>query len=133
MCCRSVEKRAQEWVKARVGFLLKVRMTIPASPPGPGGLLRATRSLRLDSERGEFAFREGGDFDPTGKSGGIVISCLAPLEKIFRFPPDANHFTDSHRLVPLEGRIAIVTERGAGCGGRGSVRRCQGMAGRVDT
>src|SRR5713101_1101835 len=23
-------------------------------------------------------------------------------------------------------------ERGAGCGGRGSVRRCQGMAGRVD-
>src|SRR5437879_6012174 len=23
--------------------------------------------------------------------------------------------------------------RGAGCGGRGSVRRCQGMAGRVDT
>src|SRR5712691_8684676 len=31
-----------------------------------------------------------------------------------------------------EGRIARRHERGAGCGGRGSVRRCQGMAGRVD-
>src|SRR6266576_740870 len=31
-----------------------------------------------------------------------------------------------------EGRIARRHERGAGCGGRESVRRCQGMAGRVD-
>ncbi len=31
-----------------------------------------------------------------------------------------------------EGRIARRHERGAGCGGRGSGRRCQGMAGRVD-
>ena len=38
------------------------------------------------------------------------------------------------RAVPSrqEGRIARRHERGAGCGGRGSVRRCQGMAGRVD-
>src|SRR6266516_1414300 len=51
MYCRSVEKRAQEWVKARAGFLLKVRMTIPASLPSPGGLLSATRLLRFDSGR----------------------------------------------------------------------------------
>ena len=39
------------------------------------------------------------------------------------------------RTVPSrqEGRIARRHERGAGCGGRESVRRCQGMAGRVDT
>src|SRR5216684_2118732 len=51
MCCRSVEKRAEEWVKAEVGFLLNVRITIPASLPSPGGLLSATRSLRLDPGR----------------------------------------------------------------------------------
>src|SRR5947207_2333791 len=35
-----------------------------------------------------------------------------PIAKIFRFAPEANQFTDSHRLVPLEGRIAIVTDAG---------------------
>ena len=115
--------------KAWVGFLLKVRMTIPASLPGPGGLLSATRSLRFDSERGEFAFREGGDFDPTGKSVGVVISCLAPLEKIFCFRFDPNQFTDSHRPVPLEGRIAIVTNAGrdaVDAAASGDVRGWQG-------
>ena len=59
-------------------------------------------------------------------------SCQAPFVKIFCFAPDPNQFTDSHRLVPIRGAIARRHERGAGCGGRGSVRRCQGMAGRVD-
>jgi hypothetical protein len=35
-----------------------------------------------------------------------------PFVKIFRFTPDPNQFTDSRRLVPLEGRIAIVTNAG---------------------
>ena len=47
--------------------------------------------------------------DPTGKS---VILCPAPIAKIFPFPRDANHFTSPHRLVPAEGRIAIVTNAG---------------------
>ena len=42
------------------------------------------------------------------------------FEKIFRFHPDANHFSDSRRSVPIQGRIAIVTDAGwnavdAGC------------------
>src|SRR5437867_4011021 len=61
------------------------------------------------------------------------MACPAPFAKIFLFRPEANQFTDLHCPVPLEGRIARRHERGAGCGGRGSVRRCQGMAGRVDT
>ena len=32
--------------------------------------------------------------------------------KIFRFAPDPNQLHDSRRLVPLEGRIAIVTDAG---------------------
>ena len=72
---------------------------------------------------------QGTNFDPTGKSVGVVISCLAPLEKIFRFAPDANQFTDSHRLVPLEGRIAIVTDAGrdaVDAAASGDVRGWQG-------
>ena len=40
------------------------------------------------------------------------MTCPAPFAKIFLFRPEANQFTDSHRLVPLEGRIAIVTDAG---------------------
>jgi hypothetical protein len=39
----------------------------------------------------------------------------------------------SRAVLSHRGAIARRHERGAGCGGRGSVRRCQGMAGRVDT
>src|SRR5258705_8401900 len=39
----------------------------------------------------------------------------------------------SRTVLSHRGAIARRHERGAGCGGRGSVRRCQGMAGRVDT
>src|SRR5439155_11551028 len=40
------------------------------------------------------------------------MACPAPFAKIFRFRPEANQFTDLPRLVPLEGRIAIVTSAG---------------------
>src|SRR5712671_5665025 len=32
--------------------------------------------------------------------------------RTFRLPTDPNQFTDSHRLVPIEGRLAIVTNAG---------------------
>ena len=35
-----------------------------------------------------------------------------PFAKIFPFPPDPNHFYIPRRLVPSEGRIAIVTDAG---------------------
>jgi hypothetical protein len=34
------------------------------------------------------------------------------FEKIFLFPPDPNQIYILRRLVPLEGRIAIVTDAG---------------------
>src|SRR5712664_1448561 len=68
----------------------------------------------------------------TGKSVVLANSCPAPFAKIFPFAADPNQMHIHHRLVPIRGAIARRHERGAGCGGRGSVRRCQGMAGRVD-
>jgi hypothetical protein len=41
-----------------------------------------------------------------------LFGCPAPFAKIFPFRPDPNHFYIPHRLVPLEGRIAIVTDAG---------------------
>ena len=36
----------------------------------------------------------------------------SPFPKKFRFPADPNHFTYYRRLVPPEGRLAIVTDAG---------------------
>jgi hypothetical protein len=44
--------------------------------------------------------------------GQITICCLAPFAKIFGFSLYPNHFYIPRRLVPLEGRIAIVTDAG---------------------
>ena len=38
--------------------------------------------------------------------------CPAPLQKIFPFARDPNHFYIPRRPVPLEGRLAIVTDAG---------------------
>jgi hypothetical protein len=66
----------------------------------------------------------------TGKS---VICLSSPLCKniLLRVYPKSNLELSPSR--PLAGALAIVTNVGMGCGGRGSVGRCQGMAGRVDT
>src|SRR5258708_4800882 len=40
------------------------------------------------------------------------LPCPAPFAKIFLFLADPNHFYIPCRLVPLEGRIAIVTDAG---------------------
>src|ERR1700688_844067 len=40
------------------------------------------------------------------------LPCPVPFAKIFRFAPDPNHFYNSRRPVPLQGRIAIVTDAG---------------------
>jgi hypothetical protein len=39
-------------------------------------------------------------------------SCQAPKSKIFLFSLDPNQFTDSHPLVPPEGRSRVVTSAG---------------------
>src|SRR3981189_272309 len=54
------------------------------------------------------------------RSGEILLRVQADLgcpdlsEKIFRFAPRPNQFTDSRRPAPTEGRFAIVTDVGCG-------------------
>jgi hypothetical protein len=45
------------------------------------------------------------------------------LQKYFASPVGQIISTNPRHPVPQQGRIAIVTKRGMGCGGRGSVRR----------
>src|SRR6266403_1516788 len=69
---------------------------------------------------------------------GQITSCfpkwsVQPLLQKY-FPSRPTQISSLSRTVlSHRGAIARRHERGAGCGGRGSVRRCQGMAGRVDT
>jgi hypothetical protein len=53
--------------------------------------------------------------------------CQAPFAKIFQFQSDPNQFTASHRLVPQEGRIAIVTNAGRDAMDVGSARDERGL------
>ena|SRR5665213_1448792 len=61
--------------------------------------------------------------DPTGKSLvrlGPPASCSqAPFKKIFCFTEYSDYPISPPVLSHNEGRFAVVTERGAGCGGRG--------------
>jgi hypothetical protein len=63
---------------------------------------------------------------PPGKS---LISCPAPFAKRFLFSPDPNQIYNLRCPDPKEGRFAIVTDVGQGCGGRGSVGRATGSQG----
>src|SRR5260221_14295136 len=56
-------------------------------------------------------------------------TCPVLPEKRNRFALPPNQLHNSRRPVPLEGRFAIVTDVGAGCGGRGSVGRANVIAG----
>jgi hypothetical protein len=53
------------------------------------------------------------------------------LSSIFRFAADPNQFYIPHRLVPLEGRLAIVTDAGRDAVDPGGVRRANEIAVRV--
>jgi hypothetical protein len=49
---------------------------------------------------------------PTARRANHPNSCPAPFAKIFLFTPDPNHRRIPRRLVPPEGRLAIVTDAG---------------------
>src|SRR5713226_132663 len=53
----------------------------------------------------------------------------SPLQKYFASPVGQIISTNSRHPTPPEGRIAIVTDAGCGCGGRGSVLRATGLQG----
>jgi len=56
-------------------------------------------------------------------------SVESPLQKYFASPVGQIISTSSRHPTPPEGRIAIVTDAGCGCGGRGSVLRATGLQG----
>src|SRR6266852_870005 len=100
------------------------------------GLLTMRVSLALRSDLPAMAnqIRAFGlrQINPTGKSLLIFRNRVKPRnQKYFCFRlTQIRCISKSSR--PTRGAIARRHERGAGCGGRESVRRCQGMAGRVD-
>jgi hypothetical protein len=49
----------------------------------------------------------------------VIPPVQSPLAKINPFALPPNHFHNFRHPVPLEGRFAIVTDVGAGCGGHG--------------
>jgi hypothetical protein len=76
---------------------------------------------------------------PAGASGfigtdlpdGLALkgSVESLLQKYFASPVGQIISTNSRHPTPLQGRIAIVTDAGCGCGGRGSVLRATGLQG----
>jgi hypothetical protein len=89
------------------------------------------RALRADlpSWQSNFGIRAAAN-QPDGQiTSDYQKSCQAPESKIFLFSSDPNQFTDSLSR-PTRGAIARRHERGAGCGGRESVRRATAIAGR---
>ena len=84
----------------RRGFFFAV--VVCAGPAGVGRLARRGRIVEPDQR------------DAT---------CPVLLAKIFLFPSDANHLRICRRLVPLEGRLAIVTDAGRDAVDVGDVTR----------
>src|ERR1700730_12019062 len=62
---------------------------------------------------------------PDGPSRRFRVQCHQ--QKYFASQPGRNSFIDS--AVPPQTSIAIVTDAGCGCGGRGSVLRAMGSQG----
>src|ERR1700681_2991525 len=60
----------------------------------------------------------------------VIWVVQSPLQKYFASPVGQIISTNSRHPTPQEGRIAIVTDAGCGCGGRGSVLRATGLQGR---
>jgi hypothetical protein len=63
------------------------------------------------------------------KQINVICPVQSPLQKYFVSPVGQIISTNSRHPTPPEGRIAIVTDAGCGCGGRGSVLRAMGSQG----
>src|SRR6266851_2619942 len=119
-------------------------------PMHPGELLREEILPALDRSKTEIArllgvsrqtlydvLKEKQPVTPVmalrlGKLCGNGPDLWHNLQKYFRSRP-TQITSISAAVSPHRGAYRDRHGRGAGCGGRGSVGRCQGMAGRVDT
>jgi len=84
------------------------------------------RPLRANSSR------------PANDNGTFLADGVVACDKLtrrakFRLTRRANHFYKFARLTRQEGRIAIVTKRGMGCGGRGGIVRAMGLQGGINS
>jgi hypothetical protein len=59
----------------------------------------------------------------------LFLAVQSHLQKYLPSPVGQIISTNSRHPTPPEGRIAIVTDAGCGCGGRGSVLRAMGSQG----
>ena len=59
----------------------------------------------------------------------LFLAVQSHSQKYFASPVGQIISTNSRHPTPQEGRIAIVTDVGEGCGGRGSVERAMGLQG----
>jgi hypothetical protein len=86
-----------------------VTVTVHLTASGSRAHHPASKSrLRLPT----LALRATADWPADCLTGKSLNSCPAPLAKIFLFAPYPNHPYINHRLVPLEGRFAVVTNAG---------------------
>src|SRR6266849_1621589 len=125
-------------------FSCVCRQDVDARHPSTPRLRRAfsvlgRRSFSEGGKAGHDELRDGlplaervkllNRFNRIARRANHLISCPAPFAKIFRFAPDPNHFYIPCRLVPNEGRIAIVTDAGrdaVDAAASGDVRGWQG-------
>src|SRR6266446_7934419 len=77
---------------------------------------KSKRASTTGPSNSKTARHTGGNQPPILPDGQITSdfqkSCQASKSKIFCFAPDPNQFTDSHRLVPKEGRWPTSSTRG---------------------
>jgi hypothetical protein len=125
---RSCEPHLQAEHMAAPTNAANVKKVLANPEPSTHGTSRTLRDVRPESgmrtktdvrqRRCRMGARPGLSTAPSADLG-----CPAPFSKIFLFPLDPNHLYVRLRLVPLEGRFAIVTDAGrdavdAGCVGR---------------
>jgi hypothetical protein len=60
----------------------------------------------------------------------LFLAVQSHLQKYLPSPVGQIISTNSRHPTPQQGRIAIVTDAGCGCGGRGSILRATGSQGR---
>jgi len=89
------------------------------------------RAQPCPAERGSVSEPRDRRLGRTAQSSDLPVGQFVdpgvqpPLQKYSASPFGRNRFIDFRHPVPQEGRIAIVTDVGAGCGGRGSVLRAR--------
>jgi hypothetical protein len=106
----------------RGGHLLRFVVVLPAAAAITAGPSRSAAACPMSAAFTAIAerLREKTDFFKRIK---LFLPVQSHLQKYFASPVGQIISTNSRHPTPPQGRIAIVTDAGCGCGGRGSVLR----------